>query len=152
VNPNSPLTMWLLLTALAGAVVVGLPLLLLVLKYRADSRQGQDRDVTALVSPLIQGFVKIHNDELYAHSIALARFVTVESFTTSIAGVRAEIRVEFEGLRSIMTANEARRREDMQTLREERKTDVELLRSDFERLRANLARAVGKRGNDANET
>lgn len=131
IDPTAPLTAWVLLSAGLGAAVVGVPLLLGLLSYRRASREGQVKDITALVGPVIAAQIKEHNEELYAHPAALARYTTMEIFNAALRELRSEI----SGLKTTIEANEVQRREDVKTFRE-----------DFRDLKANVSRAIGDKG------
>jgi hypothetical protein len=120
INPTGPLTFWVLITFIATAAVVGIPLLMTIRSDRRAVRKNQEQDIAALVAPWIAAVVKVHNDEQFVHPAALARYALLS---------------EIGSLRTMIETNEQQRRED-----------VRLFREDMKELKQNVARAVGKDG------
>src|SRR5258708_8789073 len=114
-SPVQPLTLWVLITALATALIVGTPLTISLLSYRRASKTQQDKDITTLVTPIIVATVKEHNEELYAHPAALSRYTTSDTFNSSLRELRGEI----DSLRTLISVNEVHRREDVQQFRDD---------------------------------
>ena len=143
-DPNLPVTTWVLITFVGTVLVVGLPLLLGLLNYRRASREGQQKDIAALVTPIITALVKVHNEETYAHPVALARYVTTEQFNGALNSLREGL----NSLRSTVEANEQQRKEDVKEFREDFRKSAERTSQDFRDLKANVSRAIGKGIND----
>lgn len=129
-NPNTPVTVWILVTMVATAVTVGVPLLIGLLSFKRAAREGREKDVATLVTPIIAALIKLHNEETYAHPVALARYATLDTFNAALRELRSEI----GSVRTLIESNE-----------QHRKDDVERFREDFGDLKKNVARAVGKK-------
>jgi len=62
----------------------------MLVSARRAARVANEKDVTALVAPIISAFVKLHNEERYAHPEAFGRYVTMEAFNAIRAMIEAQ--------------------------------------------------------------
>lgn len=156
-RPDTALTLWSLLAFAIGALLVGLPMYMQVRAHRRTVDEWKQKDgtktltlqlddptiktkVIETVRPIVEGAIKLHDDNPFAHRTAFDRYTS-----DTVNGAIARISGEIAAVRTLIEQIDRQRNADLQALRGDIKEAKDDQRAALRELKENIARILGER-------